>query len=78
MKRALVVIDVQESFRQRPNWAASSNPHIVGQVRRLTETFRGSGDLIAWVLHTEPGTGNVFDPALGFVRLMDGLEPQPG
>jgi hypothetical protein len=32
MTRALVVIDVQESFRQLPSWAAISNPGIVGQV----------------------------------------------
>jgi nicotinamidase-related amidase len=78
MKRALVVIDVQESFRQRPNWAASSNPEIAKQVATLTEAFRAAGDLVIWVLHIEPGTGDVFDPALGFVRLMDGLEPAPG
>jgi nicotinamidase-related amidase len=77
MKRALLVIDVQESFRQRPIWAASSNPEIVKQVSRLTEAFRASGDLVVWVLHSEPGTADVFDPALGFVRLMDGLEPTP-
>ena len=32
MNRALVVIDVQESFRQRPSWAAVSNPDIVDRV----------------------------------------------
>lgn len=78
MERALIVIDVQESFRRRPMWAASSNPEIAKQVHRLTEAFRSQGDLVVWVLHTEPGTGSVFDPALGFVRLMDGLEPAPG
>jgi nicotinamidase-related amidase len=77
MKRALLVIDVQESFRQRPIWAVSSNPEIVKQVSRLTEAFRAAGDLVVWVLHCEPGTGGVFDPALGFVRLIDGLEPTP-
>ncbi|GAB3966475.1 isochorismatase family protein [Plantactinospora veratri] len=76
--RALVVIDVQESFRQRPIWAATSNPDLVDRVRRLTEAFRASGDLVVWVLHTEPGTGTVFDPALGHVRLIAGLEPEPG
>ena len=78
MKRALVVIDVQESFRQRPNWAAISNPEIAKQVRRLVEKFRADGEMIVWVLHVEPGTGNVFDPASGYVRLMDGLEPAEG
>ena len=78
MKRALVVIDVQESFRQRENWAACSNPEIAKQVHRLTETFRDRGDMIVWVLHTEPGTGNVFDPASGYVRLIEGLEAADG
>jgi nicotinamidase-related amidase len=77
MRRALIVIDVQESFRQRPIWAASSNPDIVKQVQRLTEAFRERGDLVVWVLHVEPGSGTVFDPALGFVRLLDGLAPAP-
>jgi nicotinamidase-related amidase len=77
MTRALLVLDVQESFRQRPLWGISSNPEIVTPVRRLTEAFRASGDLVVWVLHTEPGTGTVFDPSHGFVRLMDGLDPAP-
>ena len=78
MKRALVVIDVQESFRQRPSWAATSNPEIAKQVHRLTETFRAGGEMIVWVLHTEPGSGTVFDPANGHVRLMEGLEAAEG
>jgi hypothetical protein len=28
---------------------------------------------VVWVLHTEPGSGDVFDPALGHVRLMGEL-----
>ncbi|MFD5830567.1 cysteine hydrolase family protein [Lentzea sp. NPDC060358] len=75
MKRALVVIDVQESFRRRPDWAEVSNPDVAGQVGRLVDLSRAAGDLVVWVLHSEPGSGDVFDPALGHVRLMDGLEP---
>lgn len=78
MTTALIVIDVQESFRQRPNWAAVSNPAIVDQVARLVDRARSRGDLVVWVLHTEPGTGNVFDPRSGHVRLMSGLEPADG
>jgi nicotinamidase-related amidase len=74
--RALLVIDVQESFRQRELWhAATSNPDIVGQVNRLVEHARREGDLVVWVLHVEPGSGTPFDPASGHVRLMDGLKP---
>lgn len=77
-KRALIVIDVQESFRQRPIWAAISNPEIAKQVGRLVDTFRANGEKIIWVLHAEPGSGGVFDPANGFVRLIDGLSVADG
>jgi nicotinamidase-related amidase len=78
MNRALVVIDVQESFRQRPLWEAVSNPSIVEQVNRLVDAARARGDLVVWVLHSEPGTGAAFDPACGHVRLIDGLHPREG
>jgi nicotinamidase-related amidase len=75
---ALLVIDVQESFRQQPMWAASSNPGIADQVDRLVSAARDRGHLVVWVLHTEPGSGTVFDPDGGHVRLMEGLSPRPG
>ena len=78
MNKALIVIDVQESFRQQPMWAAISEPGIAGQVRRLVQTARARGDFVVWVLHAEPGTGTVFDPDSGYVRLMDGLVPRDG
>ncbi|WP_405012167.1 cysteine hydrolase family protein [Kitasatospora sp. NBC_01539] len=78
MQTALVVIDVQESFRRRPNWASVSNPQIVKQVGRLVDAAREKGQLVVWVLHSEPGSGTVFDPALGFVHPIEGLEPAEG
>jgi nicotinamidase-related amidase len=78
MTRALIVIDVQESFRQRPLWQAISNPAIADDVARLVDGVRASGDLVVWILHTEPGTGGVFDPASGHVRLIEPLAPRPG
>jgi nicotinamidase-related amidase len=78
MRRALIVIDVQESFRQQPIWAATSNPGIVENVSRLVAAARAGGDLVVWVLHTEPGTGTPFDPAGGYVCLMNGLIPHEG
>jgi nicotinamidase-related amidase len=77
MRKALVVIDVQESFRARPTWRAVSNPDIVSRVQALVGAARAAGDLVVWVLHTEPG-GGVFDPASEHVRLIDGLEPIDG
>lgn len=78
MTKALIVIDVQRSFEQRPNWAAVSSPGIVKQVGRLVDAARAAGDLVVWVLHSEPGTDGVFDPANGHVQLMAGLEPRDG
>jgi nicotinamidase-related amidase len=77
--RALIVIDVQESFRSRPGWSLNSNPDIVEDVNRLVEHARACGDLVVWVLHCEPGSGGPFDPASGLVRYQDGLaRPLPG
>ncbi len=78
MNRALIVVDIQESFRQRAMWEYNSNPRLVEQVNRLVDATRARGDLVVWVLHAEPGTGTVFDPASGFVRLMDGLVRRDG
>ncbi|MHA6763335.1 isochorismatase family protein [Streptacidiphilus sp. PAMC 29251] len=79
MTRALIVIDVQESFRARTaEWAETNNPKIADQVDRLLALARDAGDLVVWVLHTEPGSGDVFDPALGQVRLFDELERLEG
>jgi nicotinamidase-related amidase len=78
MKSALIVIDVQESFRQRPTWQAVSNPHIAERVNQLVEAARAQGDLIVWVLHSEPGSGTVFDPASGHVHLVEELVPRDG
>lgn len=78
MTRALIVIDVQESFRQQPLWPAISNPGIASDVARLVDGARASADLVVWVLHSEPGSGTPFDPASGHVRYMAPLVPRPG
>lgn len=78
MTRALIVLDVQESFRRRPLWSAISNPEIASDVDRLVRGARAGGDLVVWVLHAEPGSGTPFDPASGHVRLIEPLMPEPG
>ncbi|MEU8227336.1 isochorismatase family protein [Kribbella sp. NPDC048915] len=77
-RTALIVIDVQESFRVRPNWQLVNHPDIAQRVDRLVRASRDRDDLVVWVLHTEPGTGSVFDPATGHVEFIDGLEPLAG
>jgi nicotinamidase-related amidase len=79
MTTALLVIDVQESFRARPdNWAAVSAPDIAERIDRLVTHARGRNDTVVWVLHTEPGSGSAFDPESGHVRLLEPLAPKPG
>ncbi|GGS30265.1 MULTISPECIES: cysteine hydrolase family protein [Actinokineospora] len=78
MTEALIVIDVQESFRVRESWADISDPDIATPVGTLVDHARARGDLVVWVLHSEPGTGGAFDPVNGHVRLIDGLVPAAG
>ena len=75
MTNALLVIDVQESFRQRPLWRTLHNPALTANVRRLVEAARADRQQVIWVLHAEPGTGNLFDPENGHVRVLDELAP---
>jgi nicotinamidase-related amidase len=77
-RTALIVIDVQESFRVRPNWSVVNHPDIADRVQRLVDAARAKGDLVVWILHSEPGTGGAFDAAQGHVRLIEGLEPIDG
>jgi nicotinamidase-related amidase len=74
MTNALIVIDVQESFRARPRWQTLDNPALIGNVQRLVDAARVRGEMVVWVLHAEPGTGGVFDPDAGFVRVVDELK----
>ncbi len=75
---ALLVVDAQESFHQRDDWAQVSAPDIADRIADLVDHARVRGDEVVWVLHTEPGTGSFFDPERGLVRLLPGLEPRPG
>src|SRR5262249_2585000 len=75
MNRALLVIDVQDSFRSRPDWDDMHNPQIADQVGRLVDAARIAGDHVIWVLHAEPGSDTVFDPVQGYVRVISDLKP---
>lgn len=76
--RALLVVDAQRSFLQRESWQASSDPEVAKPIGRLVDHFRGRGDRVVWVMHTNPGSGTVFDPERGFVEPMPGLAPADG
>jgi nicotinamidase-related amidase len=78
MTTALLVIDVQESFRQLDGWAEISAPDIADRITRLVDHARERGDRVIWIMHSEPGSDTVFDPEQGHVRLLPGLTPRDG
>lgn len=74
---ALLVIDAQESFRRRADdWAATANPEVLDNIALLVAHAREVGDPVVWITHSEPGSGGVFDPAQGFVRVISELGPR--
>ena len=79
MKQALLVIDVQESFRRRPYFRAEELPAFLANVQSLIDRSRERGIPIVQVFHREPGEdrANPFTAASGFVRPMPELELRP-
>jgi nicotinamidase-related amidase len=80
MKQALLVIDVQESFRHRPYYRPDEVPAFLANVQSLIER---AGDLsvpMLQVFHQEGGDdpANPFTAASGFVRPMPELSLRAG
>jgi len=75
LKTALLVIDVQESFRSRPYWQADELPAFLANTQALIDACRARGIPVLQVLHREPGDdlSNPFHPASGLVRSMQEL-----
>lgn len=67
---ALLVIDAQESFRRRDDWSTTANPAVLDNIALLVDHARASGDMVVWITHADPGSGGVFDPQNGQVRVM--------
>ena len=77
MKTALLVIDVQDSFKIDPaRWAKRSNPRFERNVARLVDTFREAGEPVVFVLHNDSDPG--FRPGDAEVRLMSFLDRREG
>jgi nicotinamidase-related amidase len=75
-KTALLVIDVQESFRARPYWQPEELPAFLANTQRLIDGFGERGVPVLQVFHQEPGedVSNPFHPACGLVRAMPELK----
>lgn len=73
---ALLVVDVQDSFKIGPRWERRSNPRFEGNLDRLIRAYREAGLPVVFILHNDPDPG--FRPGDPEVRLMDFLERREG
>lgn len=71
-RTALVVIDVQESFRHRPYWSEGNVPLFMERVQALVTGARVQGIPVVQVFHVE--AAGVFSLESGHVRTMEGVE----
>ena len=79
MKTALLVIDVQQSFQQRPYWRADDAGVFMERLQGLVDTCEARSVPVLQIFHLEeePGTVSVFSRASGFVRALPGLRIAP-
>jgi len=72
---ALLVIDAQESFRQRANWLETDSATYLTKQQALIDGAKAAGWKIVRVLHAEPE--GIFSLASGFVRPIADLTCEP-
>jgi nicotinamidase-related amidase len=75
MQQALIVIDVQESFRRRPYFREQDLAGFLRNVQSLIDRCRSRGIAVVQVFHEErpDDAGNPFSAASGCVRAMPEL-----
>lgn len=74
-RAALIVIDVQESFRHTPFWSEADLPAFKGALLRLDGGCRARGVPVVHVFHV--GRSGPFAEASGHVRALDWLPGSP-
>ncbi len=70
-RSALIVIDVQESFRHMPFWSESDLPDFRAALLRLGVGCRRRGVPVVHIFHV--GLAGPFTEASGYVRALDCL-----
>lgn len=74
-KTALIVVDVQESFRHRHYWSDHDVPEFLDRLQVLIDGAKANGIPVVQIFHVE-GSG-VFSIASGHVRTLDGISITP-
>lgn len=54
---ALIVIDVQDSFKAGSRWEQRSNPSFESNLTKLVEGYRKASLPVVFILHTDPDPG---------------------
>jgi nicotinamidase-related amidase len=76
-RSALLVIDVQESFRaDAARWTSRNNPEFEQNLTRLVDAYREAGLPVIWVLHEDSDA--LFQPGSPYVRLQPFLDRREG
>jgi nicotinamidase-related amidase len=66
---ALLIIDVQESFRHRPYWGMIDLDRFTSRIQRLHDGAKKAGAKVVQIFHTE--ADGPFSPASGHVRTLE-------
>ncbi|HVW69039.1 MAG TPA: isochorismatase family protein [Steroidobacteraceae bacterium] len=79
MKQALIVVDVQESFRKRPYWRGEDFPVFLKNVQSLIDLARARNIPVVQVFHEEltDDSSHPFSRGSGMVRTMPELSIDP-
>lgn len=79
MNKALLVIDIQDSFKISPaRWASRNNPKFEENVTSLIAAFREAGEPVIFVLHNDSDPGfRPGDPEVRLMAFLDRRESDP-
>src|SRR5690242_4325210 len=69
---ALLVIDVQETFKTSPRWQTRNNPKFEANITELIRAFRAANRPVIFILHSDKDPGWTTDSP--DYRLMDFIE----
>jgi nicotinamidase-related amidase len=75
LETALLVIDVQESFRHRPYWSDSDVSFFVENLQTLIDVAKSRNIPVVQIFHVEDS--GPFSPASGYVVPFEGLSFDP-
>lgn len=68
---ALLVIDVQESFRQRPYWQTDDLPAFTSRLQALIDGAKARGIPVVQIFHVDGDGDEHFSLKSGYVRKLD-------